>query len=113
MIKQLLITLLLLSGSAAFFTPAYSADKPIVYGSQLMTEQERNEHRQRMQNAKNDQEREKLRKEHHERMKVRAKEQGVELPDKPPMRGYQNKGAGQGMGAGAGGGKGGGKGGGM
>ncbi|TNF37913.1 MAG: hypothetical protein EP315_01925, partial [Gammaproteobacteria bacterium] len=43
-----------------------------IYGSQLMTEQERNEYRNRMRAAKTEQEREQIRNEHHERMKIRA-----------------------------------------
>ena len=78
-----------------------------VFGSQLMTKQERNEYRSKMRAAKTTQEREQIRAEHHERMQVRAKERGVTLPDEPPARG-------SGMGAGAGGGMGpGGAGGGM
>lgn len=69
-----------------------------IYGSQLMTQQERNEYRNQMRAAKTAQEREQLRKEHHERMKVRAKEKGVTLPDEPPARGM-----GGGMGPGGGG----------
>lgn len=68
-----------------------------VYGFQLMTEQERNEHRMRMRNARTEQEREQIRAEHHERMKVRAKERGVTLPDEPLPRG-----TGRGMGGGPG-----------
>ena len=55
-----------------------------IYGSKLMTAQERNEYRNRMRAAKTAQEREQVRAEHHERMKVRAKERGVTLPDAPP-----------------------------
>lgn len=99
---------------------AYSADTPPVYGSQLMTEQERNEHRKRMRNAESELEREKIRKEHHKRMKIRAEKRGIELPDTPPIRGGMGKkqqkgpgmnpgmnpGKGKGMGPGAGMGKG-------
>lgn len=74
-----------------------------IYGSQLMTDQERNEFRARMRAAKTAEERERIRNEHHERMKIRAQEQGVTLPDEPPMRG---KGMGQGGGMGPGMGKG-------
>lgn len=55
-----------------------------VYGWQLMTEQERAEHRQRMRDAATAQERERLRREHHERMQQRAAERGVSLPEEPP-----------------------------
>jgi len=58
-----------------------------IYGSQLMTQEERNAYRNQMRNAKTAQEREQIRKEHHEQMKVRAKEKGVTLPDEPPARG--------------------------
>ena len=79
-----------------------------VFGSQLMTKQERNEYRSKMRAAKTAQEREQIRAEHHERMQVRAKERGVTLPDEPPARG-SGMGAGGGMGpGGAGGGMGGG-----
>jgi hypothetical protein len=56
-----------------------------IYGYQLMTTAERNTYRSRMVAAKTVQEREQIRTEHHELMKVRAKERGVNLPDPPPM----------------------------
>ena len=71
-----------------------------IYGSQLMTAQERNEYRNRMRATKTLEERERIRAEHHEQMKVRAKERGVTLPDEPPA------GRGPGMGPGPGGGMG-------
>ncbi|MBW2241431.1 MAG: hypothetical protein JRH01_05540 [Deltaproteobacteria bacterium] len=73
-------------------------DRPI-YGRDLMTEQERNEHRERIRNAGSEQEREQIRLEHHERMRERAKERGVELPPAPPPRG-SGAGGGQGRGRG-------------
>ena len=57
-----------------------------VCGSELMTEQEREEHRSKMRAAKTDKEREQIRSEQHECMKERAKERGVTLPDQPPVR---------------------------
>jgi len=51
-----------------------------------MTEKERNEYRERMRSAKTQQEREKIRSEHHDRMLVRAKERGVTIPDQPPQK---------------------------
>ena len=74
-----------------------------IYGSQMMTEQERNEYRARMQSAKTNEEREEIRMEHHEMMKKRADEQGFSIPDSPPPR---RGGMGGGMGPGMGGGKG-------
>lgn len=62
-------------------------DQDRVFGSQLMTKQERKEFRNRMRSAKTAEEREQIRAEHHERMMVRAKERGVTLPDDPPARG--------------------------
>ena len=62
-------------------------DQDRIYGSQLMTKQERKEFRNRMRSAKTDEEREQIRAEHHERMMVRAKERGVTLPDDPPAKG--------------------------
>jgi hypothetical protein len=73
-------------------------DQDRIYGSQLMTDKERLEYRNRVRAAKTAEEREQIRNEHHERMKVRAKEQGKTLPDEPP-----NPGAGMGPGPAAGG----------
>jgi hypothetical protein len=66
-----------------------------IYGSQLMTEQERSAYRDRMRSTKTAEEREKIRAEHHKQMTERAKERGVTLPEEPPVRGM-----GQGMGPG-------------
>jgi hypothetical protein len=62
-------------------------DQDRVFGSQLMTKQERNEYRKRIRSAKTAEEREQIRAEHHERMMVRAKERGVTLPEDPPAKG--------------------------
>lgn len=81
-----------------------------IYGSQLMTQQERNEYRARMRAAKTAEERDRIRKEHHELMMERAKERGVSIPDEPPaMGGGMGPGSG-GMGPGGGMGSGGGMG---
>lgn len=72
-----------------------------VYGYQLMTEQERAEHRAKMQSFQTEQEREAYRQEHHKMMQERARAQGVTLPDQPMPRG-QGKGMGQGPGKGQG-----------
>jgi hypothetical protein len=67
---------------------AFAADDPApIYGSQLMTEQERLEYRNTLRNAKTSEEREQFRQQHHERMLLRAKEKGVILPDVPPATG--------------------------
>lgn len=68
-----------------------------IYGSQLMTRQERAEHRAKMRGLKTPEEREAYRLEHHKKMQERAKEKGLTLPEEPPARGG-------GMGGGMGGG---------
>lgn len=73
-----------------------------IYGSQLMTQQERTEYRAKMRTAKTAEEREQIRKEHHEAMKERAKVRGVTLPDELPARGG-GMGPGGAMGPGGGG----------
>jgi hypothetical protein len=73
-----------------------------IYGSQLMTQEERSQYRNQMRSAKTAKEREQIRAEHHERMKVRAKERGMTLPDDPPARGGAMK-PGGGMSSGGGG----------
>lgn len=74
-----------------------------IYGSQLMTKQERAEHRSNLRAAKSAEERKRIRKEHHERMKERAKLRGVTLHDEPPTRGDDMGPRGGGMGQGGGG----------
>jgi len=81
-------------------TPLGFADEPI-YGYQLMTEQERAEHRTKMRSFQTEQEREAYRMEHHKMMQERARAQGVTLPDEPMPRG-QGRGMGPGPGAGPG-----------
>ena len=67
-------------------------------GRQMMNNEERREQRAKMRSARSAEEREKIRAEHHEKMKQRAQEKGVSMPDKPPVRGG-------GMGGGQGGGQ--------
>ena len=97
---------IILAGVLTLMVPAFAsfADEQ-VYGWQLMSEQERNEHRAKMQSMKTAQERERYRMEHHKMMQERAKAQGVTLPDMPAQGG---KGMGSGTGMGQGGGAGGG-----
>ena len=80
-----------------------SKEQERIYGSELMTEKERNEYRERMRTAKTEQERERIRNEHHEKMRVRAKQKGVTLPDEPPGKGGGMGPGGGGQGPGAGG----------
>ena len=75
-----------------------SQEQEHIYGSQLMTIDERTEYQAKMRAAKTAEEREFLRTEHHQRMQERAKARGMTLPDEPPARG-----GGMGMGPGGGG----------
>lgn len=61
-------------------------DRDQIYGSQLMTEQERIEHRNHLRSLKTVQERKEYQLEHHKRMQERAKEKGITLPDEPMGR---------------------------
>lgn len=70
-----------------------------IYGSQLMTPAERNAYRQKMRSLNTVQEREAFRSQHHEEMRKRAQERGMQLPDMPPMGGARG-GMGPGMGPG-------------
>ena len=62
-------------------------DQEFVYGSQLMTQQERLQYQNRLRTLKTEQEREAYRLEHHRLMQQRARERGVQLPEEPPMMG--------------------------
>jgi len=87
-----------------------SFSEDVIYGSTLMTAQERIQHRETLRTLKTNEEREQYRIEHHKRMQERAKEKGVSLPDVPrdqlqdQIRDRLHDG--KGMGSGSGGGKG-------
>ena len=86
-------------GAAGIVGTVAAQSQPPIYGSQMMTDQERNAHRDRMRNAETVEERDRIRSEHHEQMRSRAAERGITLPDTPPdMRG--GPGYGRGMGPG-------------
>ncbi|MDR9500848.1 MAG: hypothetical protein RI601_03550 [Desulfurivibrionaceae bacterium] len=77
-----------------------------VYGSQLMTQQERLEYRNRMQAAQSEEERQQIRNEHHKTMQERARKRGLTLPEAPPAGGGgMAPGGGMGGGMGTGGGR--------
>ncbi|MBE0621299.1 MAG: hypothetical protein IH605_11955, partial [Burkholderiales bacterium] len=100
MMKRTLIASVL---TAALFLPAAvagAADQQQIYGSQLMTQQERNEYSARMRAAKTAAEREQIRLEHHAQMTERARARGMTLPDEPSGRGRGGPGMGQGGGMG-------------
>ena len=69
-----------------------------IYGYELMTRQEREQHQQKMQSFHTEQEREAYRQEHHKLMQERAREQGKTLPDTPMPRGGGMGGGGMGGG---------------
>lgn len=79
-------------------------DMPMVYGSQLMTQQERVQYHQQYFALKTEQEREQFRDLHHQQMQARANEQGVTLPPWSNDMDTNNRGMnGGGMGANNGG----------
>lgn len=88
---------------AADTTPARQQAQEQVYGSQLMTAQERAAYRTKMRSAKTLQEREQIRLDHHKAMQARAQAQGLTLPDTPPAMGGGVGPGGGGMGPGGGG----------
>lgn len=113
MIKRTLMVSAVAAACCLPAGPAFAADRQEqIYGSQLMTRQERDEYRAQMRAATTAQEREQIREQHHERMKERARAQGVTLPDEPPPRrggkgtARGGMGSGGGVGAGPGGGRG-------
>ena len=58
-----------------------------IYGHDLMTEQERNEYRERLRAMNTEEERNAFRAQHHEEMKKRARERNMEIPDDVPAQG--------------------------
>ncbi len=56
-------------------------------GRELMTPEERQEHRAKMRSAATKEERSKVRAEQREKMKKRAEEQGKSIPENPPAGG--------------------------
>jgi len=89
---------ILLASALGMMLPATSiVAEERAYGWQLMSEQERAEHRTKMQSMKTAEERERYRLEHHKKMEKRAAQQGITLPDRP-----QNQGKGMGQGSGRG-----------
>lgn len=111
------VSMLALSLGLAMNTPAQAADqaqtqatqqaqtqeRDRVYGSELMTQQERTEYHNHMRALKTEQERDAYRLAHHKKMQERAKAQGKTLPDMPPAGMGPGSGMGPGMGQGSGG----------
>lgn len=90
------------SSSSSSTNKKTRADTQWVYGSQLMTPEERRAYHDKMRAAKTPQAREQLRREHHAEMQARAKERGVTLPDEPPARSGRGMGMGMRPGSGSG-----------
>jgi hypothetical protein len=86
------------------YAQSSSQNETPIYGSQLMTQQERTAYRSQMRQAKTAEERERLRLEHHRQMQARAQERGVTLPNEPPPAPRHGMGMGPGGGPGSGGG---------
>ncbi len=78
-----LLTLVATSGVSAQSQPV----DPPIFGSRLMTTEERDLYRERMRAAQTAEERDRIRLEHHQSMRERARAQGIALPDEPPARG--------------------------
>jgi Ni/Co efflux regulator RcnB len=98
-----LMTTLALAVLAAGGAMAQNAGNPAaIYGSQLMTQQERIEYRTQMRALKTQEERNAFRLEHHKKMQERAQERGQTLPDAPPAAGPGRGMGGGGMGPGGG-----------
>lgn len=116
MLKQTML-LTAISGMMVLVSASVSAVEPVevqaarqtqeqVYGSQLMTDQERTEYRAKIRSLKTQDERDAFRLEHHKLMQERATAKGVMLPNTPAagagMNSGMKRGAGEGMGSGAG-----------
>ena len=100
--RRIYVTLLsAISFSLLMLISPTTISEEAVYGYQLMTEQERAEHRTKMRSFNTEAEREAYRRQHHEMMQERARAQGVTLPDEPMPRG-QGGGMGKGQGQGQG-----------
>ncbi|WP_417517692.1 hypothetical protein [Marinobacter sp.] len=101
---KLKASLIRTAGAAILVTmaswPLAAQENEEVFGRELMTRTELQQHQDTMRNLNTDAERAQYRQQHHERMMQRAQEHGVELKN------GKGQGSGQGMGAGQGQGKG-------
>lgn len=83
MTKRVLATLFVTTLLSAPMVSSANEVDPI-YGNQLMTQEEMQQHRAAMRNAKTPEEKALIRQRNHEKMRLRAKEKGVPFPDAPP-----------------------------
>lgn len=103
MMKRTLMAAALAATLGLSLGAAFAADDPApIFGSQLMTEQERLEYRNTLRNATTNAEREQIRLQHHERMLLRAREKGVVLPEEPQAGSGMRPGGAMGSGMGPG-----------
>ena len=90
--SKVLIRSLFVTACISLAASAMANEIEPVYGSQLMTQEERLAHQAQMRNASSAEERERIRQQHHEKMRLRAKEKGVPFSDQPPeQRGHVNQ----------------------
>jgi Ca2+-dependent lipid-binding protein len=82
--------------------PLTAQENEQVFGRELMTQTELQEHRNTMSNLNTNAERAQYRQQHHERMLQRARENGVKLKNGMGQGSGKGMGNGQGMGAGQG-----------
>ena len=79
MIKHKAVGAVVVAAALSFPLLSAAQSQPPIYGSQLMTQQERAQYRAHMRSLRTAQERERFRMEHHERMQERAQARGVTL----------------------------------
>ena len=86
--STLALLAVMLAAASLFSSTAQAQDKVQtqiqIYGSQLMTDAERIEYQTKMRALKTTKERDAFRVEHHDLMKLRAADQGINLPNTAP-----------------------------
>ena len=86
--STLALLAVMLAAAGLFSTTALAQDKVQtqiqIYGSQLMTDAERIEYQTKMRALKTTKERDAFRVEHHDLRKLRAADQGINLPNTAP-----------------------------
>lgn len=86
--STLALLAVMLAAPSLFSSTAQAQDKVQtqiqIYGSQLMTDAERIEYQTKMRALKTTKERDAFRVEHHDLMKLRAADQGINLPNTAP-----------------------------
>ena len=102
MLKKWIVFFIVLGFMSGYAGVSLAQDQERAYGWNLMTPEEREEHRNKMRSLKTEQEREQFRIEHHKKMQERAKEKGVTLPDQPRSRKHDGMGFGKKRGGGGG-----------